>query len=365
MRSGSRRTFALQSYVSIENLSKSFGLFSAVNDVSVGIGKGEFFSLLGPSGCGKSTLLRMIAGFETPTSGVVRLDGEEVTEVPAHRRPTNMMFQSYALFPHLSVGKNIAFGLQQDRLARSEIRQRVSEVAEKLQLTALLDRKQQQLSGGQRQRVALARALVKRPKVLLLDEPLGALDKNLRTETQHELVRLQRELGLTFIIVTHDQHEAMTVSSRIAIMRQGKVLQIGSPAEVYETPVSRYVAKFLGEANVFEGGAAIRSGNELKVESAEAGGSVLATASDHISTNARYWVSVRPERVELNKQGSGLEGVVEQFSYAGSGRHYRVRLKSGATLDALRVNLGAEDDLSVGDTVFASWMPQAARLLAD
>nr|WP_115422961.1 ABC transporter ATP-binding protein [Ensifer sp. M14] len=365
MRSGSRRTFALQSYVSIENLSKSFGFFTAVDDVSIGIGRGEFFSLLGPSGCGKSTLLRMIAGFETPTSGAVRLDGEEVTDVPAHRRPTNMMFQSYALFPHLTVGKNIAFGLEQDRLARAEIRQRVSEVAEKLQLTALLDRKPQQLSGGQRQRVALARALVKRPKVLLLDEPLGALDKNLRTETQHELVRLQRELGLTFIIVTHDQHEAMTVSSRIAIMRQGKVLQIGSPAEVYETPVSRYVAKFLGEANVFEGGATRRSGNELAVESAEAGGSVFAAAADHVSTNGRFWVSVRPERVELTKQGSGLEGVIEQFSYAGSGRHYRVRLKSGATLDALRVNLGAEDDLSIGDTVFASWMPQAARLLAD
>lgn len=355
----------LQSYVSIENLSKSFGFFTAVDDVSIGIGKGEFFSLLGPSGCGKSTLLRMIAGFETPTSGIVRLDGADVTAVPAHRRATNMMFQSYALFPHLSVGKNIAFGLQQDRLATGEVRQRVCEVAEKLQLSTLLDRKPQQLSGGQRQRVALARALVKRPKVLLLDEPLGALDKNLRTETQHELVRLQRELGLTFIIVTHDQHEAMTVSSRIAIMRQGKVLQIGSPAGIYETPVSRYVAKFLGEANVFEGGVTRRSGNELTIESAEAGGSVFATATDHVSTNGRFWVSVRPERVELNKQGSGLEGVVEQFSYAGSGRHYRVRLKSGAMLDASRINLGSQDDLSIGDTVFASWMPQAARLLAD
>ncbi|MBD9493719.1 ABC transporter ATP-binding protein [Ensifer sp. ENS01] len=353
------------SYISIENLAKSYGVVTAVNNINLGIERGEFFSLLGPSGCGKSTLLRMIAGFETPTSGAIRLEGADVTDVPAHRRPTNMMFQSYALFPHLTVGKNIAFGLQQDGLDKSEIRKRIDEVSEKLQLTALLDRKPAQLSGGQRQRVALARALVKRPKVLLLDEPLGALDKNLRTETQLELVRLQRELGLTFIIVTHDQHEAMTVSTRIAIMKQGQVLQVGSPSDVYEAPRSRYVAKFLGETNVFAGGRSERDGEELRIESDEAGGGVRAAFTDRVALDRPFWVSVRPERVELAASGSGLEGNVEQLTYTGVERHYRVRLKSGATLDARRVNLGAESDLRVGDRVFASWPPQASRLLAE
>lgn len=354
-----------RSFVSIENLTKLFGSFVAIENVTLGINRGEFFSLLGPSGCGKSTLLRMIAGFETPSSGRIHLDAEDVTHVPAHQRPTNMMFQSYALFPHLSVQKNIGFGLRQDRLSRDEIRRRVDEISEKLQLSSLADRKPSQLSGGQKQRVALARALVKRPKVLLLDEPLGALDKNLRTETQHELVRLQREIGLTFIIVTHDQHEAMTVSSRIAIMRGGQVLQVGSPAEVYERPRSRYVAKFLGETNVFAADGGTHTGDEFAAESCEAGGRIYARYSDVIASGQPLWVCVRPERVALAKSGTGLEGTVEQLTYTGVERHYRVRLRSGALLDALRINQGANDGFTVGDTVFASWPPQAAHLLSE
>jgi len=234
----------IQTCVELRSLAKNFGSFIAVNDVSLEIEQGEFFSLLGSSGCGKSTLLRMIAGLERPTSGQILVDGRDVTRLSAHRRPTNMMFQSYALFPHLSVAKNIVFGLRQEGLPKDEISQRLSEVAAKLQLENLMERKPDRLSGGQKQRVALARALVKRPRVLLLDEPLAALDKNLRAETQHELLRLQKELGITFIIVTHDQEEAMTVSSRLAIMRAGSILQIGTPSQMYETPDSRYIAKF-------------------------------------------------------------------------------------------------------------------------
>lgn len=352
-----------RSYIAIENLSKSFGAFAAVSDISLAIGQGEFFSLLGPSGCGKSTLLRMIAGFESPSDGKVWLDGADVTDLPAHRRPTNMMFQSYALFPHLNVGRNIAFGLVEDRLPRAEIAARVSEVADKLQLTPLLERKPGQLSGGQKQRVALARALVKRPKVLLLDEPLGALDKNLRTETQHELVRLQKELGLTFIIVTHDQHEAMTVSSRVAIMGSGKVLQVGSPREVYETPVSRYVAKFLGEANILDVVRVERQGSELRVETAQAEEPIVMPVREGLPTEGPFWLSVRPERVTLSGTGSGVRGVVEDISYTGVQCSYRLRLPRGGILDAVRINQGAADDIAVGDTVSATWAPASAHVL--
>jgi putrescine transport system ATP-binding protein len=350
-------------FISIENVVKSFGSFTAINDISLAIGQGEFFSLLGPSGCGKSTLLRMLAGFETPDRGNILLDGADVTQIPAHRRPTNMMFQSYALFPHLTVRKNIAFGLVQDRMDRAEMGKRIAEAAQKLHLEPLLDRKPAQLSGGQRQRVALARALVKRPKVLLLDEPLGALDKNLRIQTQHELVRLQKELGLTFIIVTHDQHEAMTVSSRIAIMQQGKVLQVGSPETVYEAPSSRYVAKFLGETNIYEGVAGSRDGEAIALDSDEAGGRLLGQTAEGVREGDRVWLSVRPERIELKPSGEGLSGTIEEVSYVGVERRYQVRLKSGATLEALRINRGLGDDFAVGDPVVAHWDARAARLL--
>jgi putrescine transport system ATP-binding protein len=354
-----------QSYLAVDRLSKSYGGFIAVNDVSLDIGKGEFFSLLGPSGCGKSTLLRMIAGFEDPTSGRVLLDQSDVTMLPAEKRPTNMMFQSYALFPHLSVAKNIAFGLVQERLPRSEIDSRLAEVAEKLQLKPLLDRKPSQLSGGQRQRVALARALVKRPKVLLLDEPMGALDKNLRSETQDELVRLQKELGLTFVIVTHDQHEAMTVSSRIAIMQSGRVLQVGSPETVYEAPVSRYVAKFLGEANIFDVASARAEAGQAKLTLAGFNGQFGARLPAGVSPDGPLWLSVRPERVELFRCGEGIPGVIEDITYTGVQRRYRVRLGTNATLDALKVNVGNGDDFAVGDAVVARWADDAAHLLGE
>lgn len=353
-----------KAFLTVDGLSKTYGNFIAVSGISLDVGRGEFFSLLGPSGCGKSTLLRMIAGFETPSGGSVLLDGADVTALPPEKRPTNMMFQSYALFPHLSVAKNIVFGLVQDRLPKAEIAVRLSEVADKLQLGAFLERKPSQLSGGQRQRVALARALVKRPKVLLLDEPLGALDKNLRSETQDELVRLQKELGLTFIIVTHDQHEAMTVSSRIAIMQSGRVLQVGSPGTVYEAPVSRYVAKFLGEANIFEIASANSAHGLASVVLSGFEGRYSARLTSGMSTDGPLWLSVRPERVELARGGEGVPGVVEDITYTGAQRRYRVRLATGATLDAVKVNSGS-DEAQIGEAVVARWADEAAHLLAE
>ncbi|RKE79242.1 ABC transporter ATP-binding protein [Rhizobium sp. AG855] len=351
-------------FLTVDGLSKTYGNFIAVSGISLEIGRGEFFSLLGPSGCGKSTLLRMIAGFENPTSGNVFLDGANVTTLPPERRPTNMMFQSYALFPHLSVAKNIVFGLVQERLPKNEISARLSEVAKKLQLEALLERKPSQLSGGQRQRVALARALVKRPKVLLLDEPLGALDKNLRSETQDELVRLQKELGLTFIIVTHDQHEAMTVSSRIAIMQSGRVLQVGAPETVYEAPISRYVAKFLGEANIFDVASASQDHGWANVSLSGFDTPFRARIPAGISIDGSLWLSVRPERIELGRDGAGIRGVVEEVTYTGAQRRYRLRLPTNATLDVVKVN-GGGDDFHVGDAVVARWADEAAHLLAE
>jgi len=359
--------------VTIEYLDKIFGSFHAVKQVNLEIGQGEFFSLLGPSGCGKSTLLRMIAGLEQPTSGKILIDGRDVTALAANKRPTNMMFQSYALFPHLSVEKNICFGLQQEGLSKTQMRERLSEVGDKLQLRELMGRKPDRLSGGQKQRVALARALVKRPRVLLLDEPLAALDKNLRAETQHELLRLQRELGITFIIVTHDQEEAMTVSSRIAIMRAGEILQIGSPEEIYERPASRYIAKFLGETNIFSLDKVTKEGGILRLSSEEAGGDLLYPAFEYDGTQEKLWLSVRPERIELSKTAaegenlatSGLEARIEQITYTGLKRNYRLRLKSGALVDCVRISQGEGDDFHLQQQVFIHWPHSAARLLAE
>src|SRR5712692_1230686 len=240
-------------YVQVEGISKSFGDFKAVNDVSLKIYKGEIFCLLGASGCGKTTLLRMLGGFETPTSGRIFIDGVDMASIPPYERPVNMMFQSYALFPHMTVEQNVAFGLKQDRLPRAEIARRVVEILELVQMRPFAKRKPHQLSGGQRQRVALARSLVKQPKLLLLDEPLGALDKKLREATQFELVNIQEQLGVTFIVVTHDQEEAMTLSSRIGVMNAGQIVQVGTPQEIYEFPGTRFIADFIGSVNMFEG----------------------------------------------------------------------------------------------------------------
>ncbi|MEP4751925.1 MAG: ABC transporter ATP-binding protein, partial [Nitratireductor sp.] len=267
-----RRSFApwadasAKPYISFDNITKKFGDFTAVDSLSLDIYEREFFALLGASGCGKSTLLRMLAGFEAPTSGRILLDGQDLAGIPPYRRPVNMMFQSYALFPHMSVEQNIAFGLKQDGMAKADIEKRVGEMLKLVKLEQFAKRKPHQLSGGQRQRVALARSVAKRPKVLLLDEPLGALDKKLREETQFELVDLQHDLGLTFIVVTHDQEEAMTMADRIAILDKGEVVQVATPAEIYEAPGSRFVADFVGTVNLIEGEMRGRENGVARIE---------------------------------------------------------------------------------------------------
>src|SRR6187399_2905300 len=261
-----------QPYVRIEGVTKRFGDFVAVNNVSLRIFKGEIFCLLGGSGCGKSTLLRMMAGFETLTSGSIYLDGQDMADIPPYERPVNMMFQSYALFPHMTVQKNIAFGLEQERLPKAEIAARVEAILDIVKLGEFAHRKPHQLSGGQRQRVALARSLVKRPKLLLLDEPLGALDKKLREHTQFELINIQEQLGVTFVVVTHDQEEAMTLSSRMGVMNHGQIVQVGTPTDIYEFPATRFVADFIGSVNMFEGTMIEDLPERVRIKSADLGG---------------------------------------------------------------------------------------------
>ncbi len=314
-----------------EQVSKRFGATVAVDDLSLDIAPGEFFALLGPSGCGKTTLMRMAAGFELPDAGRIRIDGADATGLPPHQRPVNMMFQSYALFPHMSVADNIAFGLKAAGLSRDAIAARVDEMVRLAQLPGLEKRKPHQLSGGQKQRTALARALARGAKLLLLDEPLGALDRKLREETQFELMDIQKRLGAAFVVVTHDQDEAMSMADRIAVMRAGKIEQIGSPVEIYERPRSRYVAEFIGEINIFEG-AVSRAGDALRLDTCD--GVVEATARAMLDDGATIAVAVRPERMRLapagEQGGNRLAGVVHDFAYRGDRRIFRVRLSSGA-----------------------------------
>src|SRR5215213_1534350 len=283
--------------VRFEAVSKRFSGFAAVDRLSLDILEGEFFALLGPSGCGKTTLLRMLAGFETPNEGRILLDGEDISGVPPYRRPVNMMFQSYALFPHLDVERNISFGLRQEPLAKGEIAARVKEALALTRLEGLQQRKPHQLSGGQRQRVALARCLVKRPRVLLLDEPLAALDRRLREDTRFELADLQSRLGLTFVIVTHDQEEAMTLADRIAVMDRGHIVQVATPAEIYEQPRSRFVAEFIGDVNLIEGGLASVDRGGVALESAA--GRLIAADAGEAKAGDRIWLAVRPEKVRI------------------------------------------------------------------
>ena len=313
----------------MENICKNFGALKAVQDVSMELAAGEFFALLGPSGCGKSTLLRMLAGFETPTSGDIRLDGESLLGLPPERRPLNMMFQSYALFPHMTVANNIAFGLKQAGLGRADRDERIADVVRLVQLEGLTERKPAQLSGGQRQRVALARALVNRPKLLLLDEPLAALDKKLREETQFELVKIQQELGITWMVVTHDQDEAMSMADRLAVMNAGQIIQVGPPEDVYERPNSLYVADFLGTVNVFEAGA-IGPGK----------------------------IGIRPEKIQVRKTGEGqLKGTLKDEAYYGDVSTLLVTLESGQDIRVARTNRHrAETEVfEPGDAVVLSW----------
>ncbi|WP_020179597.1 ABC transporter ATP-binding protein [Methylopila sp. M107] len=309
--------------IRFENVVKRFGDFTAVDDVSLDIHQREFFSLLGPSGCGKTTLMRMLAGFERPTSGRITLGGEDLAGVPPYRRPVNMMFQSYALFPHMTVEQNVGFGLKQDGASPPEIASRVKEMLELVKLGPFAKRKPHQLSGGQRQRVALARAIAKRPKVLLLDEPLGALDKKLREETQFELMDLQMELGLTFLIVTHDQEEAMTVSDRIGVMNHGKLVQVATPGDIYEQPNSRYVADFIGNINIFEATVESVSEGVAKLKGDDVPASFVAATDAAFSPGDKAALAVRPEKVRVSLDAAPadavnvLKGEVWDLAYMG------------------------------------------------
>jgi putrescine transport system ATP-binding protein len=360
---------AARPLVRFENISKRFGGVTAIDRLSLDIYQGEFFALLGPSGCGKSTLLRLLAGFEAPDEGRVLLDDVDLAGVPPHRRPVNIMFQSYALFPHLTVEGNIAFGLKQDGLPRQEIAARVADMLALVKLEGLGARKPDQLSGGQRQRVALARALVKRPRVLLLDEPLAALDKKLRGETQFELMHLKQELGLTFVIVTHDQEEAMTVADRIGVMNHGRVMQVATPPELYEQPNSRWVADFVGDVNLIEGRVVEISETGTVIESA-AVGKVRAGAAPGAKPGATVWVALRPEKVRVLRVKPAVtencvSGVVRDIAYLGDLSVYNVTLDNGFVMHAAAANLTRliERSISWDDRVWLTWDASAGIVL--
>jgi len=363
----------------IEAVVKKFGVFRAVDGLSLDIGAGEFFALLGPSGCGKTTLLRMLAGFETPDEGRILLDGKDIAQVPPHERPVNMMFQNYALFPHLSVRDNIAFGLKRAAMPGAEIDTRVAEMVALVKLEGLEKRKPDQLSGGQRQRVALARSLARRPRVLLIDEPLAALDKKLRESTQLELMELQRRLGLTFIIVTHDQEEAMTMAGRIGVMDAGRLEQVAAPRELYEAPRSRWVAEFVGDINLFEGQLERREGGHLTmaprlaIATREAGILHIAEPRQPV-TRENLCVAIRPEKVKLSRRGpvsdntnalNRLEGVVTDVSYLGGVTAYKVRLDGGTVLRSSMANTARLDldAYSVNQRVVAWFSPEDCVVL--
>ncbi|MBN9249673.1 MAG: ABC transporter ATP-binding protein [Mesorhizobium sp.] len=356
-------------YIRFENVTKRFGDFTAVNNLSLTIFEREFFALLGASGCGKSTLLRMLAGFEEPTEGRILLDGQDLRGIQPYRRPVNMMFQSYALFPHMTVEKNIAFGLKQDGMSKADIDSRVAEMLKLVKLERFAQRKPHQLSGGQRQRVALARSVAKRPKVLLLDEPLGALDKKLREETQFELMDLQQELGLTFVVVTHDQEEAMTMADRIAIMDKGEVMQVATPAEVYEAPNSRFVAGFVGNVNMFEGSVAERTEKTARI-TGSTGAQILVENAGDAAKGANVAFAIRPEKIKVSsKKPAGdvnaLEGEIYDIAYLGDMTVYHVKLEDGQVVRASTMNAAriVEDPLTWNDRAWVSFRPDAGVVL--
>ncbi len=349
-------------YVHIERVTKKFGEFVAVNDVSLKIYKKELFCLLGGSGSGKTTLLRMLAGFEAPSSGRIFIDGVDMTGVPPYERPVNMMFQSYALFPHMTVEQNIAFGLKQDRLPKQEIAQRVADMLNLVKLSQFAKRKPHQLSGGQRQRVALARSLVKRPKLLLLDEPLGALDKKLREHTQFELVNLQEKLGVTFVVVTHDQEEAMTLSTRIGVMNLGEIVQVGSPKDIYEYPSSKFVAEFIGNVNMFQGRLVEDEPDHVRIDSAELGGTIYVDHGVSSAPEAVVWAAIRPEKILISVEKPAqpdnvVRGIVKEIAYLGDMSVYLVQLDSGKVVRVTQPNVyrHADDLVTWDQSVYLHW----------
>ena len=355
-------------FLQIQDVVKDFAGYKAVNNVSLDIAKGEIFALLGSSGCGKTTLLRMLAGFETPTSGRIVLNGQDLAGIPPYDRPLNMMFQSYALFPHLTVWDNIAFGLRREGWAKDKVAERVEAMLKLVQLGKFGKRKPHQLSGGQQQRVALARSLAKQPQLLLLDEPLGALDKKLREETQIELVNIIHEVGVTCVMVTHDQEEAMTMTTRIAVMSEGRFLQVGSPADIYETPATRFVADFIGNVNLMDGKVTVDEPDHVVIDCADCrhyvGHGITGTLGMPVS------VALRPEKIVLQRDQpadafNAVAGTIQELSYFGASSVYRVKLASGQVLAVSMANTERqrEDQFQRGDAVWATWSPQAHVVL--
>ena len=357
----------------IDGVVKTYGAFTAVDNVSLQIYKGEMFALVGASGCGKTTLLRMLAGFARQSSGTICIDGVEMSPVPPHERPVNMMFQSYALFPHMTVERNVGYGIKRMPMDEATRKRRIQEALDMVQLGSLAQRKPHQLSGGQRQRVALARALIRRPKVLLLDEPLSALDKKLREKAQFELMDLQYQAGITFIVVTHDQDEAMALATRIAVMDRGKVVQVGTPAEIYEFPRSRFVADFVGTTNLFEGTISSCQPGLTTVACSETGCDLLVDDVGRFTPGQRVWVALRPEKIRLSKQpaagaagrGNQLRGMVHQLGYLGNRCTYQVKTSSGKLITVFSQNerRTAEWSIDWSDEVYVSWNADAAVLL--
>ncbi len=357
-------------YIVVDNISKSYRETTAVKNVSLSIYRGELFSLLGSSGCGKTTLLRILAGFEKPTSGTITIDGIDMTNWPPYKRPVSLMFQSYALFPHMNVYQNIAFGLKQDGLSKSAIDDRIKEVLSLVQLSGFEDRKPDQLSGGQKQRVALARSIVKRPKLLLLDEPMAALDKKLREQTQFELVNIQERVGITFILVTHDQEEAMTMSTRMGIMEDGKIRQVGAPHDIYEFPNSRYVAEFIGGINIFNGVVVEADMDYVLVESPETDCYFYAAHTGAVPVGSQVSLALRPEKVMVSTvkptyPRNWTSGVVKEIAYLGDISIYHVELSSGKIIKATLPNLlrMAGRNIEWDDVVYVFWRAENSIVL--
>ena len=353
---------AAEPFIRIESLTKQFDGTAVVEKVDLDIYQGELFAILGGSGCGKTTLLRMLAGFETPSAGRVFIDGIDMTGLPPYQRPVNMMVQSYAVFPHMTVERNVAYGLKKEGVDKSQIEEQVHQMLSLVQLSGYEKRKPHQLSGGQLQRVALARALVKKPKVLLLDEPLAALDKKLRERTQFELMNIQNELGITFIVVTHDQEEAMNLATRIAVMDQGSFVQIGTPTHVYESPSNRFVADFFGTMNMFEGSVSQVTHNHLLIDTADIG-TVSAPQTPGTNVGSRVWLAVRPEKITINNEPlvsedtTCIKGVISDLGYYGNRTVYRVTTDTSSVVEISAQNQlrTSEPALGLADEVFVSW----------